>query len=109
MSLSRFSDQPLLLYQRPDQKETLLAVQVKPSLKAVPARPRDYLVLIDTAAHMAGGDLQKAQTLLHSFLGRIGKDDRIALWTVNTRRHDLTTVSNTTKIWSPALKNRGDE
>ena len=90
MSLSRFADQPLLLYHRPDQKETLLAVQVKPRLKAVPPRPRDYLVLVDTAAHMAGGDLKTAQTLLHTFLQHVGGEDRVALWTVNTKHHDLT-------------------
>ncbi|MHB1425055.1 MAG: hypothetical protein ACYC3I_17935 [Gemmataceae bacterium] len=90
MSLSRFADQPLALYHRPETKETLLAVQVKPPLKAAPARPRDYLVLIDTAAHMAGGDLKTAQTLVHNFLSRLGGEDRVALWTVNTKHHDLT-------------------
>ena len=66
MSLSRFNDQPLVLYHRPDQKETLLAVQVKPRLKAVAPRPRDYLVLLDTAAHMARGDFKTAQVLRKS-------------------------------------------
>jgi hypothetical protein len=90
MSLSRFADQPLVLYHRPDQAESLLALQVKPRLQAVAPRPRDYLILIDTAAHMAGGDLKTAQTLVHNYLLKIGAEDRVALWTINTRHHDLT-------------------
>lgn len=90
MSLSRFADQPLVLYHRPDQKQTLLALQAQPSMKAVAAQPRDYLVLLDTAAHMAGGDLQVAQELTKKLLQRLGAEDRIALWTLNTRHHDLT-------------------
>jgi tetratricopeptide (TPR) repeat protein len=109
MSLSRFAEQPLVLYHRPDQKETLLAVQVKPRLKAVAPQPRDYLVLIDTAAHMAGGDLQTALTLLKTFLGKVGNDDRIALWTVNTRHHDLTNGFQTSQNLTAALKKLNDE
>ncbi len=109
MSLSRFADQPLVLYHRPDQKDTLLAVQVKPPLNQVPARPRDYLVLIDTAAHMAGGDLQTAQKLLNTFLQQVGKDDRIALWTVNTKHHDLTNGFKSSQNVSAALKKLSDE
>jgi tetratricopeptide (TPR) repeat protein len=104
MSLSRFADQPLVLYHPPDQKDTLLALQVKPSLQAVAPRPRDYLVLIDTAAHMAGGDLQTALTLLRNFLGKVGNDDRIALWTLNTKHHDLTNGFQTSKGLGAALK-----
>jgi tetratricopeptide (TPR) repeat protein len=107
MSLSRFADQPLVLYHRPDQKETLLAVQVKPQLKAVPPRPRDYLVLIDTAAHMAGGDLKTAQTLVHNFLLHVGGEDRIALWTINTKHHDLTGGFQPCQDLSAAVKEAG--
>jgi tetratricopeptide (TPR) repeat protein len=109
MSLSRYADQPLVLYHRPDQKETLLAVQVKPPLKAVPTRPRDFLVLIDTAAHMAGGDLQTAQTLLRGFLRQVGNEDRIALWTLNTKHHDLTNGFQTGRNLKTALKKLGEE
>jgi hypothetical protein len=109
MSLSRFADQPLVLYHQPDQKETLLAVQVKPHLKAVSPRPRDYLVLIDTAAHMAGGDLQTAQTLLNTFLRQVGGEDRVALWTVNTKHHQLTNGFQASAKLSAALKKLGEE
>jgi hypothetical protein len=109
MALSRFAGQPLVLYYRPDQKETLLALQVKPSLQAVPPRPRDYLVLIDTAAHMAGGDLPTAQTLLNTFLRQVGHEDRIALWTVNTKYHDLTNGFQPSQKLSAALKKLSEE
>lgn len=109
MSLSRFADQPLILYQRPGQKETLLAVQVKPTLQAAAPRPRDYLVLIDTAAHMAGGELQTAQTLLNSFLHQVGSDDRIALWTLNTKHHDLTNGFQTSQNLTAGLKKLSED
>jgi tetratricopeptide (TPR) repeat protein len=89
MSLSRFADRPLVLYYRADQKETLMGLQVKPRLPAVAARPRDYLVLLDTAAHMAGVDWKTLQVLTYKFIDKLGADDRIAVWTVNTRYHDL--------------------
>jgi hypothetical protein len=109
MSLSRFADQPLVLYHPPDQKETLLALQVKPQLKPVSPRPRDYLVLVDTAAHMAGGDLRTAQTLLNAFLRQVGGEDRVALWTVNTKHHDLTNGFQTSQNLKAALKKLGEE
>ena len=109
MSLSRFADQPLLLYNRPDQKETLLALQVKPRLDAVPVRPRDYLVLVDTAAHMAGGDLKTALTLLHNLLRHVGNEDRVALWTLNTKHHDLTNGFQPCQNLSAALKKLDEE
>jgi tetratricopeptide (TPR) repeat protein len=111
MSLSRFADQPLVLYHRPDQTETLLALQVqlKPRLQAAlprVSRPRDYLVLIDTAAHMAGGDLKTAQVLVHNFLLKIAAEDRVALWTVNTRHHDLTGGFRPCQDLTAALKDQ---
>jgi tetratricopeptide (TPR) repeat protein len=110
MALSRFADQPLVLYHRPDQNETLLAVQVKlPPQKATPPRPRDYLVLVDTAAHMAGGDLQAAQTLLQSFLRHVGNEDRVALWTLNTKPHDLTNGFQPSNKLDVALKKLKEE
>jgi len=87
-SLSRFADRPLVLY-RTEQGETLMALQLKPRLDPVPVRPRDYLVLIDTAASMAQGHLTTAQTLTKKLVEKMGADDQLALWTVNTRFHDL--------------------
>src|SRR6516164_882398 len=59
---SRFADRPLVLY-RTAEGETLMALQLKPKLSPAAARPRDYLVLIDTAASMANGPLVDAQKL----------------------------------------------
>jgi tetratricopeptide (TPR) repeat protein len=101
--LSRFADQPLALYYRPDTKETLMAVQVKPSLDAVAARPRDYLVMLDTAAHL-GRDLQIAKDLTQQILLQVGAEDRVALWTVNTRSHDLTNGFQPCKEFAAAVK-----
>ena len=89
MSLSRFADRSVVLYHRADQKETLMGLQVKPRLKAVAARPRDYLLLLDTAAHMAGVDWKALRVLSNKFIDKLGAEDRIAVWTVNTRYHDL--------------------
>jgi tetratricopeptide (TPR) repeat protein len=88
-SLSRYADRPLVFYHRPDMKETLMALQVKPRLEAVAARPRDYVILIDTAAHMGGSYLHTAQELVKAFVAKLAADDRVALWTVNTKHHDL--------------------
>jgi tetratricopeptide (TPR) repeat protein len=87
-SLSRFADRPLVLY-RTEEGETLMALQVKPRLEPVPGRPRDYLILIDTAAHMAQGQLRTAQNLTRKLVEKLGPEDQLALWTVNTRSHDL--------------------
>ncbi len=104
MSLSRFADRPLALYYRADRKETLLALQVKPNLKAAAPLPRDYLVLLDTAAHMAGADWKSLQVLTKKFVDKLGADDRVALWTVNTRPHDLTKGFQPAKDAAAALK-----
>jgi hypothetical protein len=110
LGLSRFSDKPLVLY-RTEEGETLMALQVKPQLAAAPARPRDYLILIDTSASKADGQLETAQRQAGAMLGdkqepqgplatarrltrtllpKLDAQDRVALWTLNTRTHDLT-------------------
>ena len=43
---------------------------------------------------MARGDLKTAQALAQKFLLHVGADDRVALWTLNTRYHDLTKASS---------------
>jgi hypothetical protein len=104
MSLSQFADRPLVLYYRADQKETLFALQVKPALKTPPPLPRDYLLLLDTAAHMAGADWKSLRVLTEKFLDKMGADDRVALWTVNTRHHDLSKGFQRAKSTKEALK-----
>ncbi len=108
LSLSRFADRPLVLY-RTEQGETLMALQLKPKLEPVPARPRDYLVLIDTAASMAEGHLTTAQALTKKLVGKLGADDQLALWTVNTRFHDLSNGFQSANKLPAALKKLDEE
>src|SRR4051794_35693774 len=53
LAQSKFAEAPLLTYQ-PVQGDPYFALQLKPSLAAVPRRPRDYLVLVCTDASQAG-------------------------------------------------------
>src|SRR4051794_6268453 len=91
---SRFADQPLVLY-RDDkggngQGEAVFALQLRPRLDDAPARPRDYLVLVDTSASKALGPfLTQARQIARELAARVGPDDRIALWTVNLDTRDL--------------------
>ncbi|HEY7311775.1 MAG TPA: hypothetical protein VH643_20600 [Gemmataceae bacterium] len=103
LSVSHFADRPLVLY-RPDQGETFMALQVKPKLKEGPARPRDYLILVDTAAHMAGGHLSAAQAVARKLLTKVGENDRVALWTVNTKAADLSTGFQSCREMIASLK-----
>src|SRR5947209_1929360 len=85
---SRFADQPLVLYQG-DKGDAAFALQVKPQLADAPARPRDYLVLVDTSASKAQGPLAAAQQIAARLADRLGAGDRLALWTVNLEPKDL--------------------
>jgi tetratricopeptide (TPR) repeat protein len=90
LQTSRFSDRPLVVYRTP-KGETLFALQVKPKLDADPAAgdPCDYLVLVDTSASKAQGPLAIAQELAHALARRLGRADRMALWTINTEAKNL--------------------
>src|SRR5439155_12029841 len=79
---SRFADSPVLVYKTKEGKH-LLALQVKPKLPDAPARPRDYVVLIDTSASMAMGPLVLGQTIIQEMVKKLGPDDRLSLWTAN--------------------------
>jgi tetratricopeptide (TPR) repeat protein len=107
-ALSHFADRPLVLY-RIGEGESLMALQVRPKLPPVPVRPRDYLVLIDTAASMANGPLANAQKLTKALVTKLGADDRFALWTVNTRFHDLSQGFQPAGKLSAALKSLAEE
>jgi hypothetical protein len=107
-ALSRFADHPLVLY-RTEQGETLMALQVKPAVATGPARPRDYLILVDTASHMAGGHLATAQKLADLLVKQMAPDDQVALWTMNTRSHDLSQGFRSAKELSAAFKKLGEE
>jgi tetratricopeptide (TPR) repeat protein len=85
---SRFAERPLVLYQT-QKGETLFAYSVKPRLAPVPALPTDYIVVVDTSASKARGPLDTARALVGALRKAADKDDRIALWTINTSARDL--------------------
>ena len=83
---NRFSKQPVLTYET-TTGETLFALQVKPNIKAAAARPRDYVLVVDTSASQAGAYLKTARRLVNQLVQDAGKNapnDRISLWVVNT-------------------------
>jgi hypothetical protein len=93
--VNRFGDRPLVTYTTV-QGDTLAAFQLKPDLDPAPARPRDVLILIDTSASKAQGPLAAALKAAEGLAGKLGKDDHVAIWTVNT------TAKKVTKGFQPA-------
>lgn len=79
---TRYTDQPALTYQT-GANEVAFAWQVKATLPAAAARPRDILVMVDTSASQAGVHLARARTILAGLAKDAGADDRIDLWTIN--------------------------
>src|SRR5262245_11949073 len=59
---SRFARQPVVTYETL-QGELHFALQVKPNLGEVPARPRDIAVVIDTSASQVGHPLRNARAI----------------------------------------------
>src|SRR5262249_59493851 len=88
MGKSRFIDTPVCVYQSP-KDETPASVQLKLALPAGPARPRDYLVLVDTSASKAAGYFAVAQKVAQALVAPLGPDDRLGLATANVDKHDL--------------------
>jgi hypothetical protein len=88
LAASRFSASPVLTFRTPEG-ETLFALQVKPDLPAGPARPCDYLVLVDTSASQARGPLAAAVKLTEGLAASLHADDRLAIFTANVRCKDL--------------------
>ena len=87
LARSRFADQPLLIYATA-AGETLFALQVQPKLDAPAPRPRDVVVLIDTSASKFGL-LALSRQILEALAGKLGPDDRVSVWTVNTRPKNI--------------------
>src|SRR2546430_2643918 len=59
LASSKFAQNPVVTY-RTQEGETFFALQVKPELPRVAARPRDFLVLIDNSASQTQGPLANA-------------------------------------------------
>src|SRR5271170_2652599 len=84
---TKFSQSPVVTYQTEDGKRDnvkLFALQVMPKLEATAARPRDLAILVDTSASQFRGPIGAARDLTESIAKlALGKNDRIAIWTVN--------------------------
>ena len=79
---TKFSDKPVIVY-KTSTGVLDFAVQLQPGLPDVKARPRDYLVMIDTSASKSAGYFAAAQKLAEALIQKMGPDDRLALWTAN--------------------------
>src|SRR5262249_59003547 len=68
LAASKFAQNPVVTY-RTQEGETFFALQVKPDLARAAARPRDFLVLIDTSASQAAGPLNAAIKITEALAG----------------------------------------
>src|SRR5205807_1767862 len=83
LAATKFADHKVVTYLTRD-KDTAFGWQLQPVLPAAPdARPRDFLILVDTTASQGRGPLMVAQKLAAALVGQLKDDDRAALWTVN--------------------------
>ena len=80
---NRFSKQPVVVYET-QTGDTLFALQVKPILKAAPARPRDFVFVIDTSASQSGKFLTTARTIVEQVVKKSTPADRLSIWVANT-------------------------
>jgi len=83
LAVTKFSALPALTYQVRGG-ETLFAWQIKPTLDAAPARPRDVLVLVDASASQAGKPLQQARQIVTGLSAVLTADDQLSVWTLST-------------------------
>ena len=83
LAKTKFSDKPVLADKHP-AGETIFAWQVKPVLPVTAARPRDVLVLVDTSASQAGDPMKHAGSVIEALGKKLGADDRLDIWTLNT-------------------------
>ncbi len=105
LATSRFAERALVTYDSPSG-ERLFGLQVKLPLADVPARPRDYLVLVDVSASMARGPLSAAQRIADVLVAQIAKgnpEDRVALWTISTEAKCLSKTFKPAKDLNNAL------
>ncbi len=107
-ALSQFADRPLVLY-RTAEGETLMAL---PAEAPAAARRRPPARL--PRAHRYGREHGQrtpgyAQKLTKALVDQLGANDRLALWTVNTRVHTLSKGFQPAKELSAALKSLREE
>src|SRR5438132_6186345 len=63
LDATKFLERPLITYKAKDGT-TFFALQLKPALAPADARPRDYVILLSTAASMAQGELALATKVI---------------------------------------------
>lgn len=83
LAATKFSKLPTLTYQL-RSGEMLFAWQVRPTVEAAPARPRDLLVVVDASASQAGKPLQQAQQIVTALSTGLAAGDRLDIWVVST-------------------------
>src|SRR5262249_26245660 len=100
LATAKFAKGGVLTY-KTVQGEQLFALQVKPTLEPVPARARDYLIMVDTSASQAKGPLAAAIRFTEALVSELQPSDRVAIWTVN--------IPRATNNLSHGFKTRGSE
>src|SRR5262245_13954234 len=71
----KFAGSPVVAYTT-SKGETLVAVQLKPTLEAPPARPRDLAIIIDASASQAGSAYTMARSICKALDGALSPTDR---------------------------------
>ncbi len=79
---SKFTNGDAISY-RTSAGETLFALQIKPRLDPLPAKPLDLMIMIDTSASQARGPLASAIKIAETLANAAGASDRVSVWTVN--------------------------
>jgi tetratricopeptide (TPR) repeat protein len=80
---SKFDKGGTLTY-RTLEGETYFALQLQPKLDAVPARPRDYMIVVSSSAVMAGVHWRVAGQIAEGIIKKAAPTDRVSLWVVST-------------------------
>ena len=80
---SKFANAPLHIYETL-KGDRILGLQVQPKLDAVPARKRDYVILVSTSAAQAGPGWIGANQIADAFVQTAQEGDRVAIWAVST-------------------------
>ena len=79
---SRFAVAGMQTYQ-PVKGAAYFAMQVQPKLDAAPVRPRDYLIMLSTAATQGGASWAAGHQIAEGVIETARDSDRVSLWTVN--------------------------
>src|SRR5262245_23713944 len=79
---TKFTSSSVVTYRTTDG-DLLFALQLKPKLDPIPARPRDYVIMVDTSASQVRGPLDAARDVARRLVTEANPADRISVWTVN--------------------------